>query len=295
MPPMATQRSENGEVGQRLIDYYDRMTRGGYLGLVTIEHAYVSPDGKASPKQLSVSKDEDIPGLSKLADTIHANGVPAIMQISHAGLNTHPQVTGQELLGPGNLSGSDIERIKDAFIAAAERAQKAGFDGAEVHCAHGYLLNEFYSPLTNHRTDAYAGDSLQGRTRLQCEILRSIRETCGKDFLLSFRWGASDYMNGGSTVQEVPEAAVLFEKAGADMLSISGGLCGYTREGSDAPGWFAELSRAAKTTVKIPVMLTGGITSKAQADIFLQQGDADLIGVARALLKNPGLPKKMLG
>lgn len=295
MPPMATQRSENGEVGQKLIDYYDRMTKGGYLGLATIEHAYVSPDGKASPRQLSVSKDEDIPGLAKLAETIHANGVPAIMQISHAGLNTHPQVTGQELLGPDNLSGSDIERIKDAFIAAAKRAQKAGFDGVEVHSAHGYLLNEFYSPLTNHRTDAYAGDSLAGRTRLQSEILQAIREACGPEFLLSLRWGASDYMNGGSTVQEVPEAAKYFEAAGADMLSISGGLCGYTRKGATAPGWFAELSRAAKSTVKIPVMLTGGITSKAQADIFLEQGDADLIGVARAFLKNPGLPKKMLG
>lgn len=295
MPPMATQLSENGEVGQKLIDYYDRMTKGGYLGLATIEHAYVSPDGKASPHQLSVSKDEDIPGLTKLAETIHANGVPAIMQISHAGLNTHPQVTGQELLGPDNLSESDIERIKDAFIAAAKRAQQAGFDGVEVHSAHGYLLNEFYSPLTNQRTDAYAGDSLAGRTRLQSEILQAIREACGTDFLLSLRWGASDYMNGGSTVQEVPEAAKYFEAAGADMISISGGLCGYTRKGAMAPGWFAELSRAAKSTVKIPVMLTGGITSKAQADIFLQQGDADLIGVARAFLKNPGLPKKMLG
>lgn len=291
---MATERSQGGEVSQRLLDYYDRMTRGGYLGLVTIEHAFVSPDGKASPRQLSVSKEDDIPGLSKLADTIHQNGVPAIMQISHAGLNTHKLVTGHIPLGP-DMPLSEIERIKAAFVAAAVRAQKAGFDGVEVHCAHGYLLNEFYSPLTNHRNDAYSGDSLDGRTRLQSEILRSIRETCGPDLLLSLRWGASDYMNGGSTVQEVPEAAKYFEQAGADMLSISGGLCGYTRTGATAPGWFAELSRAAKSTVHIPVMLTGGITSKAQADIFIQQGDADLIGVARAFLRDPDLPKKMLG
>lgn len=294
MPPMATERCKDGKVSRQMIDYYDRMTKGGYLGLVTIEHSYVSIDGKASPHQLSAADDDNIPGLAKLADTIHENGVPAIMQINHAGMATDPRITGRPLLSP-NMSLAEIARIKDAFVAAAVRSQKAGFDGVEVHSAHGYLLTEFYSPLMNHRTDDYAGDSLVGRTRLQAEILREIRETCGKDFLLSIRFGASDYMNGGSTVKDVPEAAKIFETAGADMISISGGLCGYTRRGSTAPGWFAELSRAAKTTVDIPVMLTGGIQSREQADIFLKQGDADLIGVARAFLRNPGLPKKMLG
>lgn len=293
MPPMAKHFSEDGTVNDRLINYYKLMTAGGYLGLATIEHSYVSPEGSAGGCQISASRDSDIPGLEKLADAIHANNVPTILQINHAGSEAHP-ADKQDLLGP-DMSVDDVQRVRDAFIAAAVRAQKAGFDGVEVHSAHGYLLSQFYSPLTNHRTDAYAGDSLVGRTRLQAEILRSIRQTCGEDFLLSIRFGASDYMNGGATVTDAPAAAKIFEDAGADMISVSGGLCRYTRKGSTAPGWFAELSRAVKTTVNVPVMLTGGIETRPQAEIFLNMGDADLIGIGRAFMKNPGLPKKLLG
>lgn len=293
MPPMAKHFSKDGAVNDRLINYYKLMTAGGYLGLATIEHSYVSPEGSAGGGQISVSRDSDIPGLTKLADVIHANNVPTILQINHAGLEAHP-ADNLEPLGP-DMSVDDIQRIKDAFVAAAVRAQKAGFDGVEVHSAHGYLLSQLYSPLTNHRTDDYAGDSLVGRTHLQAEILQSIRETCGENFLLSIRFGASDYMNGGATAADAPQAAKIFEDAGADMISVSGGLCRYTRKGSIAPGWFAELSRAVKTTTTISVMLTGGIETRPQAEIFLNMGDADLIGIGRAFMKNPGLPKKLLG
>lgn len=290
---MAKHFSKDGAVNDRLINYYKLMTAGGYLGLATIEHSYVSPEGSAGGGQISVSRDSDIPGLTKLADVIHANHVPTILQINHAGSEAHP-ADNLEPLGP-DMSVDDIQRIKDAFVAAAVRAQKAGFDGVEVHSAHGYLLSQLYSPLTNHRTDDYAGDSLVGRTHLQAEILQSIRETCGENFLLSIRFGASDYMNGGATAADSPQAAKIFEDAGADMISVSGGLCRYTRKGSTAPGWFAELSRAVKTTTTIPVMLTGGIETRPQAEIFLNMGDADLIGIGRAFMKNPGLPKKLLG
>ena len=313
MPPMATEKSAGGEVTDALVRYYDRMSRGGYLGLVIQEHSFVSPEGQASPNQVSIADDACIEPLSRIVDAVHKNGVPIIVQINHAGNAAKTAVTGLEAISassvppskrfsagadaplPRAMTQADIDRVAACYVAAAVRAKKAGYDGVEVHSAHGYLLDQFYSPLTNKRTDAYTGSTLEGRTRLQTEIVRAIRERLGPDFLISLRLGASDYTEGGAELSEVPQAARIFADAGVDMLSVTGGMCGYFRSGHDEQGYFAELSAAMKGAVDLPVLLTGGITEKEAAERLLECGGADLIGVGRAFLKDPDLPEKWIG
>lgn len=313
MPPMATEKSEGGYVSGALADYYDAMSRGGYLGLVITEHCYVSPEGKASPNQVSLSDDSCVDGMKKIADAVHGNGVPVIAQISHAGSAARTDITGLDVISasavvnpgivahrrgepqmPREMTKNDLERVRECFVRAALRAVRSGFDGVEIHCAHGYFLNQFYSPLTNRRTDEYGGAALKGRMRYPAEIIRSVRDAVGKDPLISFRLGACDYMEGGSVLSEVPEAVKTAVNAGADMISISGGLCAYNRSGCEKQGWFSELSAAAKTVPDVPVMLTGGITEKDAAEEILSSGKADLIGVGRAFLKDNSLPERWI-
>jgi 2,4-dienoyl-CoA reductase-like NADH-dependent reductase (Old Yellow Enzyme family) len=163
--------------------------------------------------------------------------------------------------------------------------KEAGFDGVEIHGAHGYLLNQFFSPLTNKRTDEYGG-VVFGRIRLHLEVIAAVREAVGEEFPLLLRLGASDYMAGGTRIADSTIAAVEFERVGVDILDVTGGLTGYIRPGHDEPGYFAELSEAIKGVVSIPVMLTGGVTEPQHAEKLLAEGKADLIGVGRAILRD---------
>ena len=312
MPPMATEKSAGGAVSDALVRYYAEMSQGGYLGLIILEHCYVSPEGKASPNQVSAAEDACIEPFRRIADVVHRNGVPLIAQISHAGSAAPESLTGARPIAPSEVMNAnalfsriaklslpremtqdDIDRLIACFAEAAARVQKAGFDGVEVHSAHGYLLGQFYSPLTNKRTDRYAGSTLEGRTKLQTQIIKAVRERCGADFLISLRWGACDDAEGGAVLDEVPAAAKIFAVAGADLVSISGNMCGYQRSGHTEQGWFADLSEAARSA-GVPVLLTGGITEKDAAERLLAEGKADLIGVGRALLKNRRLAEEWM-
>lgn len=293
MPPMATGRADGGCPTEELEHYYGLRARG--TGLIIVEHEYVSREGMAHSTQLSMAEDSVIPAYRRLTDAIHAEGCAVFAQISHAGAAARD--SGLPAIGPSAVSVSeripalqemtaeDIRRVTDCFAGAALRAKAAGFDGVEVHSAHGYLLNQFYSPLTNRRTDAYRGDTLEGRTRLHTEVLCAVREAVGEDYPLAIRFGACDYREGGSRIGEIPAACRIFAEAGADLIDISGGFCGFTLPGRTEAGWFAELSRPAREA-GVPVLLTGGVTTVQQAEDLLQAGAADLIGVGRALLKN---------
>lgn len=310
MPPMASGKSEkDGTVVPKLCEYYAEKTHGGYLGLVITEHAYVSMDGKAHEGQLSISKDSDIPGLKQLVDIVHKNGSKVMAQISHAGGAAKSQVTGCEVIAassvklcrsgipdqcPKEMTLEDIRRVVRDFGEAATRAKAAGFDGVEIHAAHGYLLNQFYSPLTNHRTDTYCGGSLTGRLRLHLEIIQEISRSVGKEYPLAIRLGACDYMPGGTTVEDSVQAARILEKAGIYLLDISGGLCGPNCPKSTEQGYFKELSASIKQQISIPVMLTGGVATAEGAEALLQARAADLIGIGRALLKNSNWAEKAI-
>ncbi len=295
MPPMATGKADHGAPDSDLVAYYAARAAG--TSLIIVEHAYVSPEGMAHNNQLSMADDTVVDAYRKLTDAVHAKGAAVFAQINHAG--AHARDTGLPAISPSEISiwegdqaqevmtEDDVERVTEKFVSAALRVKAAGFDGVEIHSAHGYLLNQFYSPLTNRRTDAYSGQNVQGRTRLHAEILRAVRKAVGPDYPMAIRFGAFDYMEGGSRKEDIPEACRIFEEAGADLMDITGGLGGFTVKGRTEPGWFAELSIPARESLHIPVLLTGGVTTGSEAEALLQQGAADLIGVGRAMLKDP--------
>lgn len=273
--------------------------------MIIVEHSFITLQGKASEKQLSVAEDSVMKGLKELANIIHKNGSKTVMQINHAGSAASIDVTGYEPAGPsaipnprtGNvpmeLTKKEIKIIIGEFKNAALRVKEAGFDGVEIHSAHGYLLNQFFSPLTNKRTDEYGGDLL-GRIKIHLEIIKAVRDAVGNEFPILLRLGASDYMEGGSTIEDSKIAALEFEKAGVDLLDVSGGFCGYTVPGNTSQGYFSPLTEAIKKVVSIPVLLTGGITEVNAAEKLLSSGKADLIGVARAIYKDSKWAEKAI-
>lgn len=304
MPPMATSKAEvDGKMGKDILDYYDEKSQGGYIALIIVEHSFIAQQGKASARQLSIADDSVVDGLKKVANTIQRNGSKAVMQINHAGSATNKDITGFEPIGPSpivnprkgyvplELSKKEIKKIVKCFRDAALRVKEAGFDGVEIHSAHGYLLNQFLSPLTNKRRDEYGGDLLS-RIKIHLEIIKTVRDAVGDDFPILLRLGASDYMEGGITIEDSKIAAVEFEKAGVDILDISGGFCGYNVPNLIGQGYFSALTEAIKEVVAVPVILTGGITEVHAAEELLSTGKADLIGVGRAIYQDSTWAKK---
>lgn len=302
MPPMATGKAVEGMPSEAQIAYYKERAKA--TAMIIVEHEYISPEGMASKGQLSMADDSVINGYRKLTDAVHEKGAVILAQISHAGgvardiegTSVAPSaiVIRPNMPTPREMTADDISRVIQAFTEAAVRAKKAGFDGVEIHGAHGYLLNQFYSPLTNFRTDEYTGKNIEGRTRLHTEIIKSVRKAVGNDFIVALRFGACDYMDGGSEIKDIPEATHIFEQAGINLLDISGGHCIYTIKGNTEAGWFAELSKPAKQAVKIPVMLTGGVKTGDDAEKLLEEQASDLIGVGRSMMRDAEWTQKAL-
>lgn len=302
MPPMATGKAVQGMPTEVQINYYRERSKA--TAMIIVEHEYISAEGMASKGQLSMADDSVIEGYRKLTKAVHEEGALILAQISHAGgvardiedvpIAPSPIVIRPNMPTPKEMTADDISRVIHAFTEAAVRARKAGFDGVEIHGAHGYLLNQFYSPLTNFRTDEYTGNTMEGRTRIHTEIIKSVRKTVGNDFIVALRFGACDYMDGGSEIKDIPTASRIFEQAGIDLLDISGGHCIYTIKGKTEPGWFAELSKPAKQAVKIPVMLTGGVKTGEDAEKLLEGQAADLIGVGRSMMRDAEWTQKAL-
>lgn len=269
LPAMAREGSIDGHPSEALINYYNTMTQKGF-GLVILEHAYVNAGGKASPKQMGIDTavdasmdangehNSDRHTFEAIAQAMHQHNVPAIMQLSHAGQQTRatlPQLTGPSagvVMRAGKptavreLSCSEISCLVDDFVSAAKRAQSLGFDGVEIHSAHGYLLSQFYSPLVNKRHDSYGG-SLKNRLRFHCEILQAIRREL-PDFPLFVRLGARDYEDGGNTLSDAVQAACILAPY-IDYLDISGGIHDVSRHDTNPAyplGYFSETCAAIK-------------------------------------------------
>ena len=304
MPPMATSKSEDGKVSDDLLAYYAQRAQGGYIGLIITEHCFISKAGQASENQISVSQDEDIAGLSRLAQTIKKDGSKAILQINHAGLNGFADT----VYGPSAIvlpngknkdkkvlafSQDELKELVRQYAEAALRVKKAGFDGVEIHAAHGYLLNQFYTPLLNKREDEYGG-SLDKRIRIIIEVVKAVREKVGPDFVVALRLVACDYGFPGTTIDDSIYAAKEFEKASIDLIDITGGCNGFVRKDVTYPGYFKDASAPIKNAVSIPVILTGGISDIKDAEKLLEEGAADLIGVGRALYKDADWAKNAM-
>ena len=299
MPPMATEQADGGLVTPGMGAYYAARAKNPEIGLIITEHSYIEMRGKASRGQVSIAENEAIEGLSTITKAIHAaaEGIKVFAQINHAGGYTSRDITGTEPVSASAgifkqeparaLTKDEILQIEELFAQAARRAQLAGYDGVEIHSAHSYLLNQFYSPLTNRRTDEYGCQTMENRLRMHLETIQKVREKVGENFPIAVRLGGCDYTPGGSTIEDSVEASLLLQKAGVDLLDLSGGMCRYILEGVSEPGWFGQMTRQIKQQVNVPVLLTGGIKTRAEAETLLEQGAADLIGIGRALLKEP--------
>lgn len=291
MPPMNTElANEEGAVTDKLIEHYVKRSKG--LGLLIVEHSFVVPEGKLSKKQLGIYEDKLIPGLKRLICSVHEVGTPVIIQINHAGGRTGAELIGKQPVAPSpsenvrELEIREIETLAEVFAKAAERAVKAGCDGVEIHGAHGFLLNQFFSPLTNRRRDRYGG-SLENRVRFPLEVVEKVKEKIGGKILL-YRIGSDDLDPAGTSIKDSQKFAVKLQEAGVDIIDVSGGICGSRpAQTQDKQGYFIPQAEQIKKVVDVPVIGVGGISDPEYANELIRAGRVDLVAVGSELLKNP--------
>ncbi len=306
MPPMWSAKATSaGLVTPAIVEYHRERAAAG-CGLVIVEHAFVQKRGRHSNTQLGVYGDECVAGLSVLAKAIRSEGAVACMQISHAGSRSFPRLIGERSLAPSAIpnprepksnvpeaaTAAQIVEVIDAFAAAADRARRAGFDAVEIHAAHGFLLSQFLSPMTNLRDDAYGGDD-ERRVRLCLEVLTAVRARVGSGFPVFVRLGAHDEYPGGFTLGAACRASAKLAASGAALMDISGGMAGSDDPGR-GPGYFVAYAEAIKKVVPVPVMVAGGIAEPSHADAIVRGGQADIVGIGRAMLEDAEWAKKAI-
>lgn len=295
MAPMSMgYAGEKGEVTEKLIKHY--VDRADKTGIIITGHAYIEPIGRFNKGQLGIFSDENIPGLKRLTKAVHDNDTPIGIQISHAGGETSPSLVGETPVAPSSIPGeketprelteSQIESLLEKFGKAAERALDAEFDLIEIHGAHGFLLNQFVSPLTNKREDKYGG-SLKNRIRFPLQVATRIREIVGKNFPLEYRLGSDDLAPGGITLEDSKVFAKELISVGIDSLHISGGLCGGQPSSLTGEGYFIPHAETIKKAVNTIVIGGGGIINPEFADKVIRENKVDMVFLGRAFLKEP--------
>jgi 2,4-dienoyl-CoA reductase-like NADH-dependent reductase (Old Yellow Enzyme family) len=301
--------AEDGTITPRLTELMADLAAGG-VGMIITSHAYVSPEGQAGPWQLGVYKDQQVEALRKTTQAVHRHNGCIVLQMAHAGLMANTELTGRSALAPSAVSGftdspvkemtiEEIRTIVAAFGEAARRAKQAGFDGVQIHSAHGYLLNQFLSPAFNNRIDRYGG-SVQNRARALIEVLEEVRGTVGRDYPILVKMNSQDFIDGGLTPEDARRAAVMLEDKGIDALEISGGTRHSgdnvaSRKGitsKDKEAYFKEAGLFFKKRLRVPVILVGGIRSFDLAEKLVDEGYADLISMSRPFIREPHLIKR---
>ncbi len=307
MSPMVSALAVDGQVTDNLLAHYEARARGG-VGTVMVEAACVDwPVGREGFAQLAIDDARYIPGLFRLSETIKMHGAAAFIQLLHIGRETtQAGIEGHQPVAPSAvpckimrsmpraLTTEEVKGLVLKFVQAAEYAFRAGFDGVELHAAHGYLINEFLSPDANQRTDEYGG-SLENRERFLLECVRGIKAKVPA-LLLSVRLNMDDFVAGGLSLEESVEIGRHLEAAGVDIIHCS---CGTYESGlksiepaSYTEGWRVYMAEALKQKVKIPVITGGIIRSPQMADDIIREGKADFVFMARALLADPRWPQK---
>jgi len=315
MPPMGTNMATpDGRVTEEVVCYYRERARGG-VALIIVETTCVdAPIGKTTAYQLAIDDDKFIPGLSRLAETIHRHGARTVLQLQHGGRGAKSSITGIQPVAPSaipmpygtqvgyegemprELAVTEIKELVREFARAAQRAKKAGFDGVEIHSTGYYLVAQFLSSTANARQDEYGG-SLRNRARFLTEIIQAVREAVGQDYPLLCKISAMELGPGaGITVEEAQQIAQMAEEAGADALEIAAMLWGVIPRlppsTAEAPGGLLPFMDGLKKAVRIPLIAAGRITPEL-GEKALQEGEADLIAMGKALIADPELPLKV--
>jgi len=311
--PMCQYSSDDGFANDWHLVHLGSRAQGG-AGLVSLEAAAVLPEGRISPADLGVWKDEHIPNLSRIAEFIHTQGSRAGMQLAHAGRKAStatPFVAGPALVAPqdggwqpfapsaiafapdyavpAELNSSGIQAVIEGFRLAACRALEAGFDFVEIHAAHGYLLHEFLSPLSNHRTDAYGGN-FDNRIRLVLEVVDAVRREWPERLPLFVRISATDWAEGGWNADESVQLAQRLREHAVDLVDASSGGLVADAKVPVAPGYQVGFASRIRREAGIATAAVGLITEPAQANAIIADGEADFVFLARAMLRDPYWP-----
>lgn len=296
----------DGTVTPRLITTMVDLAKGG-VGLIISGHAYICPEGKAGPGQLGIYEDELIPGLKEMTAAVHNSGGKIVMELSHAGKFASEKVTGQAPMvvsdseEAGNklyheITDQDIQVIITAFANAARRAKAAGFDGVQIHAAHGYLLSQFLSPVFNQRNDKYGGD-VYNRSRIIIKVLQAIRAAVGKDYPVLIKLNCRDFVENGLSLDDSLKVGRALSDAGLDAIELSGGLPTGGPLSPMRPGirseeeevYYRDEARYFKNAIDIPLILVGGIRSFHVAEHLVEDEIADYISICRPLIMEPDL------
>ena len=312
--PMCEYSCEDGFANDWHLVHLGSRAVGG-AGLVFTEATAVTAEGRISPQDLGLWKDEHIAPLSRITAFLHSQGARAGIQLAHAGRKAstyRPWGGGEGAIAPEaggwanvaapsaipfsptypkpqELDKAGIQAIAQAFRAAAVRADRAGFDVIEIHSAHGYLLHEFLSPISNRRSDEYGG-SIENRARLLLEVADAIRSVWARERPLFVRISATDYTEGGWDLPQSVRLAGLLREHGVDLVDVSSGGNVATAQFSVGPGYQTAFSEAIRAQAGIPTGAVGMITDPAQAAHILRSGQADLIFIAREFLRDPYWP-----
>jgi 2,4-dienoyl-CoA reductase-like NADH-dependent reductase (Old Yellow Enzyme family) len=284
----------------------------GGAGLVLTEATAVTPEGRISPVDAGIWTDAQAADYRRITDFIRAQGAVPGIQLAHAGRkgSTNPPFRGRGSVdaadggwqtvapsplafngynAPKELTAAEIAEIVAAFAAAAQRSMSAGFDVIELHAAHGYLVHQFLSPLSNERLDQYGGN-LEGRSRLLIEIVDAVRSVIPAATPLFVRFSATDWVPGGWSVEETVQLSTLVAGHGVDLIDASSGGLSPDQEIPLGPGYQVPFARAIREGSGLPVAAVGLITEPRHAEDILACGDADVILLARAMLRDPNWP-----
>ena len=325
--------SDKGRVTDEYLHFYTRLAKGG-VGLIITGNYGVNGMGRASPRTVLVDNDEVIGGLQKVVEVAHESGAKIVAQLNHVGRQRHPDMDDRTPIAPSAVTSKytrvkpramtegEIEETIDTFGRAARRMREAGFDGVQVHGAHGYLINQFFSRYTNHRTDKWGGP-VENRRRLLLEIYRAMRDAVGSDFPLLIKINARDPVRGGVTRGETIETCKKLEELGIDAIEVSDGIDELLKGGIPTDvilrgrslsqrimirilietmvkrrarmveGYHLSDAAAVKKTVKVPVIAVGGLRRRAMMEHALESGQADYIALSRPFIRQPNLVNQM--
>ena len=300
---------DGGRPRPQLVRLYRELAQGG-VGLIITGHMYVHPSGKAHPEMTGIYSDDLIPGLAELADAVHREGGRVAVQINHGGMQCSREAVAETIApsavdapflnrSPRAMTADEIARIIRAYGQAARRVREAGFDGVQIHGAHGYLIGQFLSPFVNRRNDEWGG-GLEGRMRFLRAVCRAVREQVGPDYPVFVKLGMMDGVEGGLTAEEGVQVVAALEGMRLDGVEISGGIGGgrdlNVRKGirsEEDEAYFRPLARQARPATRLPIILVGGFRSRRVMEAVLAAGDADFVSLCRPLICEPDFPNRL--
>lgn len=280
---------------EKIINLYERLARGK-VGTIVTSYTYITDYEQPRVNQLGIYSDEMIPAYKNLTDRVHKYDTKIFMQIVHGSSLSQGYPLKAEILGPSNMKNPDselisrsvtkkeIQNIIQYFAHAAERVKKAGFDGVQIHCAHGYLLSQFISPIFNHRTDEYGGNC-ENRFRLVRQVYEAVRKTVGDEYQVWVKLNSTDEVLGGLTIEDFLYMGEKLSKAGIDAIEISGNQ--WKKHLPEERMYYKKEAEKLAACIDAPVILTGGLRNRSNLDEICNNSKIRFFGFARPFLTNP--------